>query len=317
MRVFNDRNIATKIAIGFACILAIMAVISTTAYFAFEKVDGGFRAFARQSTNSNRAATVDQNFLFVRWQAREYGLSGEQSFLDGARKGLMTLTESIQAAETAITNPERKQRMAEVAKQAATWKQASEKMVAYRQEQAKLVKEVIDPVGSKLRADFQEIQATSAKTGNSNAAVLAGEGAVVAMQVRLNVEKVLARHDNAAAEAATKAIANLKQVLTGLDGATKGSEARKYYDELKVLTDKYVEGYAKASHDAHEIESLLNGDMRKFGEQIAATAGDLKTVILKLAADEEHAAESLIASVEFLIMVMAIGGLVTGRCSPG
>ena len=122
MRIFNDRNIATKIAIGFACVLAIMAVISTTAYFAFDKVDGGFRTFARQTSNSGRAATVDQNFLFVRWQAREFGLTGEQSFLDGARKGLTTLAESIQAAETAIVNPERKQKMAEIGKQAATWK---------------------------------------------------------------------------------------------------------------------------------------------------------------------------------------------------
>ncbi len=312
MRIFNDRNIATKIAIGFACILAIMAVISSVAYLAFEKVDGGFRTFARQTSNSGLAATVDQNFLFVRWQAREYGLAGEQSFLDGARKGLTTLAESIQTAETAIVNPERKQKMAEVGKQAAAWKQAFEKMAAYRQDQSKLIKEVIDPVGSKLRADFQEIQALSAKAGNSNAAVLAGEGAVVAMQARLNVEKVLARHDNVAAEAATKAIANLKQVMTGLDGATKGSDARKYYDELKVLTEKYAEAYVKASHDAHEIESLLNGDMSKIGAQIAAAAGDIKSAVSKLAAEEEHAAESLIASVEFLILMMAIGGLVIG-----
>ena len=60
-----------------------------------------------------------------------------------------------------------------------------------------------------------------------------------------------------------KSFADLKQVMTGLDGATKGSEARKLFDEIKLLTEKYAEGYAKASHDAHEIESLLNGDMRE------------------------------------------------------
>ena len=312
MRLFNDRNIATKIAIGFACILAIMAVISTTAYFAFEKVDGGFRTFARQSSNGARAATVDQNFLFVRWQAREYGLAGEQIFLDGARKGLVTLAESIQAAEASLTNPERKQRMAEVGKQAATWKQAFEKMVALRQEEAKIINDVLDPSGIKLRTDFEELQAAAAKTGNSNMLALAGEGLKHVMLARLNVNKDLTRHDQAAADGAKKAFADLKLVMTGLDAATKGSEARKLFDEVKLLTEKYSEGYAKAAAEAREIESLLNGDMRKIGGQIAAAAGEIKTAALKAAVEEEHAAENLIASVEFLIMVMAIGGLAIG-----
>ncbi len=312
MRFFNDRNIATKIAIGFACVLAIMAVISASAYLAFGKVEDGFKTFARQSTNSARAAAVDQNFLFVRWQAREYGLAGEQTFLDGARKGLVTLAESIQAAEASLTNPERKQKMAEVAKQATTWKQAFEKMVSLRQEESRIIKDVLDPSGIKLRADFEELQAAAARTGNSNMLTLAGEGLKQVMMARLNVNKVLARHDQASADAAAKAFADLKLVMNGLDGATKGSDARKLFDEVKVLTEKYADGYAKASHDAHEIETLLNGDMRKIGGQIAAWAGEVKASALTAAKNEEHAAETLITSVEFIIMAMALGGMVIG-----
>jgi methyl-accepting chemotaxis protein len=312
MRIFNDRKIATKIAIGFACILAIMAVISTTAYFAFEKVDGGFRTFARQTSNGDRAATVEQNFVFLRWQAREYGLTGEKAYLDGARKGLATLSESIQAAETAIANPERKQKMAEIGKQAATWKQAFEKVVSLREDEARIIKDVLDPSGAKLRIDFEELQAAAAKSGNSNMLTLAGEGLKHVMLARLSVNKDLARHDQAAADAAKKAFADLKQVMVGLDGATKGSEARKFFEEVKVLTEKYSAGYAEAATDAREIDSLFNGDMRKIGEQIAAGTGDLKAAILSTAAKEEHAAESLIANVEYLIVMMAIGGLVIG-----
>jgi methyl-accepting chemotaxis protein/CHASE3 domain sensor protein len=312
MRLFNDRNIATKIAIGFACVLAIMAVISVSAYLAFGKVGDGFRVFALQSSNSARAATVDQNFLFVRWQAREYGLAGEQTFLDGSRKGLVTLAESVQASEASLTNPERKQKMGEVGKQVSTWKQAFEKMVALREEEAKTIKDVLDPSGSKLRNDFEELQAAAAKAGNSNMLALAGEGLKHVMLARLNVNKVIARHEQAAADGAVKAFADLKQVMAGLDSATKGSDARKLFDDVKVLTEKYADGYAKASHDAHEIETLLNGDMKNIGGQIAATAGEIKAAALTLAGSEEHAAETLMANVEFIIMAMALGGLAIG-----
>ncbi len=230
MRIFNDRNIATKIAIGFACVLAITAIISTSAYLAFTKVDDGFRAFALQSGNSARAAAVDQNFLFVRWQAREYGLTGEQVFLDGARKGLITLDESIKSAQASLVNPERKQKMNEIGSLDDSWKKSFEKMVALREEEARTIKDVLDPSGVKLRVDFEELQAVAAKTGNSTMLTLAGEGLKHLMLARLNVNKVLARHDQASADAASRAFADLKQVMVGLDAATKGSDGRRFFD---------------------------------------------------------------------------------------
>ncbi len=311
-RLFNDRKISTKIGVGFALVLAIMAVISASAYLAFGRVSESFKLFGQQSANSGRAAGVDQNLLYVRWQAREYGLTGEQAFLDGARKGLATLAESIQKAEASINSPERKLKMAEIGKQVDSYKKSFEKMVVLRQEEAKAIKEVLDPAGLKLLTDFQDLQAAAAKAGNSNAAVLAGEGTVLLMLARLNVNKLLARHDNALAEAATKAFADLKQVTTALDGAIKAGDARKLYDEIKVLTEKYNSGYVKAVADAHEIDVLLNGEMKKIGGQVAEETAQIKAGISSAAAQNQHEAESLIDSVEFMIMVMAIGGLILG-----
>ena len=311
-RLFNDRKISTKIGVGFALVLAIMAVISASAYLAFGRVSESFKLFGQQSANSGRAAGVDQNLLYVRWQAREYGLTGEQAFLDGARKGLATLAESIQKAEASINSPERKLKMAEIGKQVDSYKKSFEKMVVLRQEEAKAIKEVLDPAGLKLLTDFQDLQAAAAKAGNSNAAVLAGEGTVILMLARLNVNKLLARHDNALAEAATKAFADLKQVTTALDGAIKAGDARKLYDEIKVLTEKYNSGYVKAVADAHEIDVLLNGEMKKIGGQVAEETAQIKAGISSAAAQNQHEAESLIDSVEFMIMVMAIGGLILG-----
>ena len=311
-RLFNDRKIATKIAIGFACVLAITATISASALLAFNNVESGFQSFARQSGNSARAGAVDRNFLFTRWQAREFGLTGEQSFLDGTRQGLATLFDSIQKLEASLVRPERKQQAAEVQKRATAYKEAFEKMSVLRLEEAKQVKEVLDPSGLKLRTDFEGLQAAAAKAGNGNLLTLAGEGLKEVMLARLNVNKVLARHDQASADAATKAFADLKQVMVGLDGATAGGEARKLFDDIKALSETYSAGYTKASADAHEIDLLLNGEMKKIGGEVGAIAGDIKNTTIEQAEAEEHAAESLIATVKLLIAAMAIGGLVIG-----
>lgn len=94
-RLFNDRKIATKISIGFACVLIITAVISASAYLAFGRVATGFDAFALQSSNGARASKVDSDFMFVRWQAREYLLTADAVFLDAARKGLATAKSTL------------------------------------------------------------------------------------------------------------------------------------------------------------------------------------------------------------------------------
>ena len=310
-RLFNDRKIATKIAIGFAVVLAITAFISGTAYLSFSSVEHGFREFARQSANSTRAAAVDRSLLFARWQAREFGLTGEKAFLDSARQGLTALFESIQTVEASVTNPDRKQKIAEVKKQAATWKADFEKVVTLRQEEAALVNDVLDPSGLKLRADFEALQAAAAKTGNGTMLTLAGEGLKHVMLARLSVNKVLARHDQASADAASKAFADLKSVMTGLDAATTG-DARKLFEEIKVLSEKYNAGYTKAAADAHEIDVLLNGEMKKLGGQIASIVTDIKLATSELASKEEESAETLMTSVQWLIAAMAIGGLVIG-----
>ena len=310
--LFTNRKIATKIAIGFAAVLTITAVISVSAYLAFNKVSQGFNIFALQSANGTRAASVDQNFLFVRWQAREFGLTNEQTFLDGARKGMSTLMDSVKKAEASLTNPDRKRRMGEIGKQVEEYQKSFEKMVALRRDEAKTVNEVLDPAGLKLLTDFEELQAAAAKAGNGTMLTLAGEGLKHLMLARLNVNKVLARHTQAAADGAAKAFADLKQVMSGLDAATKGGDARKLFDEVNALTEKYSAAYAKTSAEAHEIDALLNGEMKKIGGQVAAEAEAIKDAATGLALQNEQESESLISSVEYIIMVMALGGLVLG-----
>ena len=312
MRFFNDRKISTKLAIGFACVLAITLTISAVAYLAFVKVKAGVASVNLQAANSARAVAVDRNFLYVRWQAREFGLTGEQKFADGAKQALVTLMDSVKDAEASLINPERKQKMIEVDKEAAAYKKMFDRVVELRQAEAAHIKEVLDPSGTRLRVDFEKLQALAAKAGNSNLLTLAGQGLQLVMQARLNVNKVLARHEQAAADSAAKAFAGLKIVMAALDGAATDADSRRLATEVKSLVDKYSDAYAKASAEAHEIETLLNVEMAAISTQIAAAVNEVKKAAQDLAAQEEHAAEALIDGVEFLILVMAAGGLALG-----
>lgn len=51
-------------------------------------------------------------------------------------------------------NPERKTKMEAISKQFETYTQYFDKVIALKREQSKLVKDVLDPSGAKLRTDI-------------------------------------------------------------------------------------------------------------------------------------------------------------------
>ena len=96
------------------------------------------------------------------------------------------------------------------------------------------------------------------------------------MIARLNVNKVLARHDAATAQNATKAFADLGSVMNEIAAVAKNGSAGKLTSEVKVLVGTYQRGFEAASREAHEIEALVNGEMKSFADEIAENAQSVK-----------------------------------------
>jgi len=292
--------------------LAITAVISAMAYLAFGKVSASFGTYSLQASVVGLARDVDREFLAFRRFVLEYAVTGEEAHLVVAEKGRATVKEIIARALYTIKLPERIARMKKISEDFEGYGKNFDKLVALRREQVKETKEVLDPSGLKLRTNFEELQGAAARSGSSNMLTLAGEGLKHLMLARLNVNKLLGRRDDAAATEADKAFADLKSVIAGLDSATKGIDARKMFDDIRQLVDKYHDGYVKASHDAHEIDVLRNGEMKKMAESIAADAQWVKDGSMADEKQIEQDTESLVASTEHFVVLLAIGGLIVG-----
>ena len=93
--------------------------------------------------------------------------------------------------------------MAEISEQFEKYARNFDKLVALKQEQNKLTKEVLDPLGAKSRSKIEELQTMAAvKAGNSNTMILAGEALKQLLLARLNVNKLLGRHEQSSAQGA-------------------------------------------------------------------------------------------------------------------
>ena len=310
---FTNRRINTKIMIGFAVVLALLATLSVMSYRGFGKVTEGFGAFNQRVKVVAIVRDVDRGFVAFRRFAREFSISGDENLIAEARKRQDVLASSIKQGLNEIKNPERHAGMVEIASQFEKYSKNFDRLVALKQEQNKLTKDILDPLGLKSRTEIEELQAMAvSKAGNSNTMVLAGEALKQLLLARLNVNKLLGRHDQSSAEGAEKAIAAMKTAMTAFGAGIVNDEVRKVFADVNANTEKYAEAYHKAAANAHEAEILANGEMSKEAQALAAAAETVKASGVADEARIEHETEETIASTESLILTVAIGSLVLG-----
>jgi methyl-accepting chemotaxis protein len=310
--LFANRKIGTKIAAGFALVLAIKMGISAMAYVTFGSVDDSFQAFSQRVTVVGLARDIDREFLAYRRFVREYAVTGEEADIIVAEKGRTVLSGIVSHALEQIKDPERLGRTKALSDKFALYSADFSKLVGFRRELDRVSKEVLDPTGLKLRTDLEELQGLNVESGTVNFYALVGEAVKQVMIARLNVNKVLGRHDETSAQNASKAFADLKSVMDEIGGVAKAGRAGKLTGEIKALAGAYQQGFETASVNAHEIEVLVNGEMKKFAEEIAENAQSVKETGIADEQKIERETEGLISSTRQLVLMLAIGGVVLG-----
>ncbi|KPF92316.1 chemotaxis protein [Rhodopseudomonas sp. AAP120] len=310
---FNNRRINTKIMLGFASILALTAVLAVVSYRGLSEVKAGFDTFNQRVAVVGMAREVDRGFVGYRRLVREYALTGEAAPMQEAKRRQPVLAELIGRAVAETKNPERHKKFVELGDAFKLYGDQFDRLIALRQKQDRLVRETLDPLGLASRAEIEEMQALSvSRSGNSNNMVLAGEALKQLLLVRLNVNKLLGRHEQSAADGAERALAALKVAMAAFSASIVNDEVRKVFAEVNANVDKYADTYHQAAHNAHEIELLSNGEMTKLAQAITADADAIKASGMAEEKQIEHETAELIVSTERLVAILAIGALVLG-----
>jgi methyl-accepting chemotaxis protein len=310
--IIANRTIGTKIAIGFASVLAILAVVSGTAYLSFHTSAEGFATYAQRVQVVGIARDVDRSFLNVRRFARDYASSGVESNVEAARQELAVLQPLLQQGLSEIKNPERHRALENIARNVQEYSKDFDQLVVETHERKKLVEDTLDPVGARLQQDFDALIAAAAKAGNGSVEVLGYEGRQHLMLARLNVNKLLGRHEQEAAAAVEKSFADLTAALQAIDTNTKGAEFRKAFDDLQAGVTSYHDSYRKAAELERSVDSMANNTMKDIGQHVQTDTESIKASGIAEEKQEERDTLSTMAWTSSLILYLSIGGLMLG-----
>ncbi len=309
---FNNLKVGTKIGIGSAVVILALMFVGITGYLGISHVGEDFEGYAAQVTVKDDVSDIDRSFLNYRRLAGEIATHDDAELTKMAHEAEATVKDAIERTSKQAKTPEEKAKIEELAKQFQEYAEVVHKSEKLHVEKTNIVKETLDASDDKLISDFEDLIASGASNGNSNAVILGNEALKQLLIANKNVDRMLGVADTNAREAADKAFANMKTALAQLDKVITSPEARKDYEELTKLAQSYHAGYERAAEIDHDLDEALSKDMPKLATDIA---GDTKVVVDEVAADEtklEADAMSLIGSTEQMMLWSAVGGTIFG-----
>jgi methyl-accepting chemotaxis protein len=307
-----DRAIGTKVGLGFACVLAILAIVSGTAYLAFQSAQAGLASYVHSSTMVSIASDVDRSFVNLRRLVRNYAATNAESDVEAANKELGLLRPLLARGQAEFKNPEQHRVIVEITSNVEAYAKVFSQVVAQMREQAKLEHETLDPLGASLLQRFDALLSAAAKAGDGNVQVLGNEGLKDLMLVRLNVNKQIVTNDKASGEAVEKSFTNLVAILQTLDAATKDTPFRGTFEGLPSSVTDYRSAYRKVIDIDVAVDTAINKTMFDNAQKIQADAESIKASGIAEETQAESTNMATMAWTSSLILYLSVGGLLAG-----
>ncbi|MFT3938318.1 methyl-accepting chemotaxis protein [Rhodopseudomonas sp.] len=310
---FTNRKIGVKIAIGFAAVQVLMAVLAVLNYSSFGKVGDAFAKFDQRVGVVDAVRDVEQDFNSLRRTVREYSLTGEDFMIAEATKRRTELQDHIKQSLQQIRVASRHAAMVDLSNKVDAYVGQFEGLTKLRQDQNRLSLTVLGPVGQRIVSKLEQLQSsTMSGDGNSDQSLLVAQSLKQFLLLRLGAAKVLGvRLEKSAQAGAEKALADFRTSLSTMKTALTGDAERKQLAAIEADLAIYADGFQQSVRDVNEIDAAI-ASMTKVAESLAGDAAAIKQSGLTESKQIGHQTEALISETQTQILVITLGALAVG-----
>ena len=293
-------------------ILLLLGVVAVIGVRGFDSVEVFMGRYSTIADNAERIATVNGLVAEMRRGVRQFGMSGDNSFIPTVRDAQKKLGELLELTHSKMLDPKRKANLEVMTSQFEGYRADFDKLVDLRHKHDKLVDEGMNPIGKLLREQLSQLMATSRDNKEFELSADLGFLMENLMLARLSAVKFVAEPNE-------KDLANISGMIVALGKVTDTLPERFHTPEMKRLAkevdtnvDKYSAAFKEASEAVLAVNTLMNRDMSGKAKEFAKLA--IAT------ADSQHAAlgttreemEATISSASSMEMTIAAGAAILG-----
>ena len=310
--LFANLPIKTKIFSGFLAIVVLSGAVGGVAYTSFESVGRSVGELRHATDIATVSLRVEAEVAQFRRYVREFALTGDPALLESAREWAAKIEHELEVEKGLVGDSELGTLLAQVEANVDAYEAGFETLAELKTERDRVVAEELAPTGEAMTQELKAVAQEAAAAGNTNAAILAQTALQNALELRLDVNKALGVHDEAAAALVEKMFLATEEAVQGVEKAAAGAPFAAVAATVAEQAKAYDEAYLRLAEVDARIDGLVNGEMKHAAEAMNEALEGLATAGTELGAKVADETTSSIASTETLMVGVAFGVVVAG-----
>lgn len=278
--MFNKLKLSMQISIGYAAVLALLLIVSITAYLGLNGAVGGFSDYRELARDANLAGRVQANMLLVELDANRFMAEPSEDVVEQFNERFGLLKELSAEAQRDILKPERAAKVALVAEEVEHYEKAFETVKRTVRQREALLNDVMNQQGAKMRRLMTEFTDMAQRRDDAQAVYLAGRAQESLLLARLSAIKFIHTDSRQEIVRAHKELdENVTSALIRLDSLTTELRQQSVLNEFRAAMELYVQALDNLDETTRARNSAL-AEMHRIGPVIAAATEEVKLSVI-------------------------------------
>ncbi len=320
----NRWTIGRKIAVGFAMVLGLLAVVAVMAYFAFWRSGQGFAAYSASTGETSMAIQLETTVLQLRLNAGDFISFRRDEALAAYAKNKTMLSVLLDQTSRKITDPERTASLASVRKLFGDYDSRFAQVVALRHKADELNENVLGPKSDNIVRDLSRYLVSARNSNDMNAAYNGSVGVQTYYQAMTYANMFFISGNKEDADNArgylNVARNNALNLLSELTKSTEGSTATASPETKESLVEAdaeikaYIVAFDELARNYTERDNLAK-ELNNLAPQFARKLAEIKMSLSSLQNQLANEAKAAQLSNGYLVTIFSGLGLIVGIVS--
>ncbi|MFW5683833.1 MAG: HAMP domain-containing methyl-accepting chemotaxis protein [Spirochaetota bacterium] len=301
----------TKILIGFASVLALLAVVGVVSVTYLQQANNGFTQYRDWARDSNLVAEMNESLLMARMNVKDYIIRGTAQEQQEFQAYFDELREFVDDAHAEITATGRAEKVAEIDSESMNYQSSFDQVVGFQKVRDDSV-EIMNQTGPEIERSLTNVLVGAREDGAMEAAYQSSLAMRNLLLARLYAMRFLDDNSQASEDRVLQELSELRQNLALLDAEIDNAARQAVVNEIAPQVERYQNAFTATVDAIYARNDQIDNHLDVIGPQIADLADE---IMLSVIADQDTLGPQLQASLNManlVVIVVAIAAVLIG-----
>lgn len=292
----------TKITLGFASVLALLAVVGVVAIIYLQQATTGFTQYRGWARDSNLVNHMQEELLMARMNVKDFLIRGTEQEREEFQEYYDGMRVEIADAQENIENPQRAEWVDTIDTKSVDYERYFNEVISLQGDRDAAVA-IMDTTGPSAERSLTNILNSAAADNEMDDALQSALALRSLLLARLYAFKFLEENQVSQEQRVINELDTTDAILDDLDAALQNPQRRAWLGEVHTEVDAYRTAFGDSAQAIYARNDRVTNQLDVIGPEIAALGN---SIIESVTADQDRLGPELQASIQLASMLVII-----------